>query len=433
MSVQHEQVALPPTIGSGKRSFAEAILRRILRRLECGQLVVETPDGERLVFNGKHPGPLARLAIHRWRSIWRLATGCDVGFAEAYLAGDWSTPNLDALFKLACANNIAEPTWLHRVLGAGRKIRHALNRNTRRGSRRNISAHYDLGNDFYRQWLDAGMSYSSALFSATDQTLEEAQTAKLDRIIDLLDVSGRERILEIGCGWGSLAERMLERTDCTLIGLTLSIEQLKWAEKRLKDRDLLDRCELRLQDYRDVSGEYDRIVSIEMLEAVGEAYWPRYFEVLRGRLARDGIAVIQVITIDEDLFEGYRRRPDFIQNHIFPGGMLPTVRIIEQQAAKAGLRIVAREAFGDSYAQTLDAWQRRFQKSWPLLQNMGFDERFKRTWEYYLAYCQAGFETRALNVGLFKLVREPGLPGSSDARPGAKPRRRAAPPEKVAR
>jgi cyclopropane-fatty-acyl-phospholipid synthase len=404
MSLQQER-AVAPSIATGKRPFAEAILRRTLRRLRCGQLIVKTPTGERLVFNGTRPGPQARLTIHRWRCIWRLATGCDVGFADAYLAGDWSTPNLNALFKLASANNIAEPTWLHRFLGIGRKLRHTLNRNTKRGSRRNISAHYDLGNDFYQLWLDAGMSYSSALFSLSNQTLDEAQNAKLDLILELLDLSGREQVLEIGCGWGSLAERMLERTDCTLIGLTLSTEQLAWAEQRLDRRGLMNRCELRLQDYRDVSGEFDRIVSIEMLEAVGEAYWPKYFEILRGRLRPDGVAVIQVITINEGLFEGYRRRPDFIQNRIFPGGMLPTVRIMEEEAAKAGLRIVARQAFGDSYAQTLNEWQRRFQKSYPHLASMGFDERFKRTWEYYLAYCQVGFETRALDVGLFKLVR----------------------------
>jgi cyclopropane-fatty-acyl-phospholipid synthase len=405
MSVQQEQ-AVTPSVASGKRSLAETVLRRILQRLACGQLIVETPVGERLVFNGAHPGPHARLTIHRWRCIWRFATGSDVGFAEAYRAGEWSSPNLNALFNLACANdNIVEPTWFHSLLGCGRRIQHALNRNTRRGSRRNISAHYDLGNDFYRQWLDAGMSYSSALFSSTGQTLDEAQNAKLDRILDLLDMAGRERVLEIGFGWGSLAERMLDRSECTLTGLTLSTEQMAWATRRLNHCGLLDRCDLRLQDYRDVSGEFDRIVSIEMLEAVGAEYWPKYFEILQGRLRSGGIAVIQVITIDECLFEAYRRRPDFIQNYIFPGGMLPTTRIVEKEATKAGLQVVTREFFGDSYARTLDEWQRRFQKSWSRLEGMGFDERFKRTWEYYLAYCQAGFETRALNVGLYKLAR----------------------------
>ena len=388
------------------RSLTEALLRRMLRGLACGQLVVDTPAGDRLVFDGDRPGPQARLTINSWRCIWRLATDGDIGFAEAYRAGEWSSPNLASLLRFASASEAAsEPLRPLRMLRLWLKLRHALNRNSRRGSRRNITAHYDLGNDFYQHWLDAGMSYSSALFSSIDQTLEEAQDAKLDRVIDMLDLSRGETVLEIGCGWGGLAERLMDRHDCAVTGVTLSAEQLAFAQQRLGHHAQSGRVDLRLQDYRDVRGVFDRIVSIEMLEAVGEAYWPTYFEKLRNSMSPGGSAVLQVITIDDARFENYRRRPDFIQKCIFPGGMLPTTGIIEREIAKAGLRIVANDFFGESYARTLEEWRLRFQKAWPEIKALGFDDRFNRTWEYYLAYCQVGFEARALNVGLYKVAR----------------------------
>ncbi|MCX7310569.1 MAG: cyclopropane-fatty-acyl-phospholipid synthase family protein [Hyphomicrobiales bacterium] len=406
MSVQNDQAATRLVHSDRRplsRALSEAFLRRTLRGLAFGQLTVDTPAGERLVFDGQKPGIQARLVIHNWRFLLRLAVSADVGFAEGYIAGEWSSPNLTALIRFADENEAAltsldQPRpWL--------KLRHWLNRNTRRGSRRNIAAHYDLGNSFYGQWLDAGMSYSSAMYSSAVQSLEDAQNEKLDRVIDLLGVSGGERVLEIGCGWGGLAERMLERRYCTVTGLTLSSEQLAFVRKRFDDRGLLGRGEVRLQDYRDVGGQFDRIVSIEMLEAVGESYWPKYFQTLWDRLVPGGAAVLQVITIDDARFHLYRRRPDFIQKYIFPGGMLPTVSIIGEQAARAGLRLVSSELFGASYARTLEEWQRRFQANWPRIQELGFDERFKRTWDYYISYCQSGFETGALDVGLYKLVR----------------------------
>jgi cyclopropane-fatty-acyl-phospholipid synthase len=386
------------------RSLTEALLRRMLRRLDCGQLVVDTPAGERLVFDGDRPGLQARLTIHSWRCLWRLATGGDIGFAEAYRAGEWSSPNLAAMLKFACHNKAAtEPLRSLHVPRFCLKLRHALNRNTLRGSRRNIAVHYDLGNKFYKQWLDAGMTYSSGLFSSADQTLEEAQDAKLDRVVDMLGLAGGETVLEIGCGWGGLAERVLDRHDCAVTGVTLSAEQLAFAQRRLRNHTQSGRCDLRLQDYRNVRGAFDRIVSIEMLEAVGEAYWSTYFEKLRDSLRLGGAAVLQVITINEDRFENYRRRPDFIQKYIFPGGMLPTTQIIEREIAKAGLRLVANEFFGESYARTLEEWRLRFQSAWTAIEGLGFDECFKRTWEYYLAYCEVGFEVGALNVGLYKV------------------------------
>jgi cyclopropane-fatty-acyl-phospholipid synthase len=374
--------------------------------LDCGELIIDTQGGRSFVLCGSRPGPQARLAIHSWRVFGRLLSGGNIGFAEAYMAGEWSSPNLISLLMLLCCNrSMAERIAPFRIPRLGLRLRHALNRNTRRGSRRNIAAHYDLGNEFYEHWLDASMTYSTGLFSDAGQSLETAQEAKLERVLDLLEPCDGDRVLEIGCGWGSFAERLLEMRACTITGVTLSTEQLEYAQRRLGDDIASGRCDLRLQDYRDVSGTFDRIVSIEMLEAVGAAYWPTYFAKLRDTLRPGGTAILQVITIDESRFENYRRRPDFIQKYIFPGGMLPTKQIIESQALQVGLKVIAREFFGDSYARTLEQWNARFRGAWPKINMLGFDERFRRMWEYYLAYCQVGFDIHALDVGLYKIVR----------------------------
>ena len=407
MSAQRHQAATRPYRSEQlprSRSIFVALMRRMLRRLEYGRLLIEAPSGEHLVIEGRRPGAHAQVTVHSWRFLWRLITRGDMGFAESYIAGEWSSPRLGMLMTFALQNATAvEP-----VLPGSRiilKLRHALNRNTKWGSRRNIAAHYDLGNEFYAQWLDASMSYSSGLFSAAGQTLEESQEAKFKRVFDLLEVTGGERVLEIGCGWGGLAERLISRYRCNVTGITLSARQLEFARERLRHGDMLQYGDLRLQDYRDVRGSYDRIVSIEMLEAVGAAYWSTYFKQLRENLQPGGVAVLQVITIDEERFEAYRRQPDFIQRYIFPGGMLPTKRIVEQELVTAGLTLVATERFGESYARTLVHWQRYFQEAWPAIERLGFDQCFKRTWEYYLAYCQAGFEAQAVDVGLYKIRR----------------------------
>lgn len=409
MSMQRQEAAtrsINPQLSLNSSSIAKLFLRRIVGDLECGELVIETPAGDRLVFSGRRSGPQAKVTIHSWRCIWRLASSWDIGFSEAYSDGEWSSSNLVALLKLASYNSaLAEPPKFLRRPRFWLRLRHAMNRNTRRGSRRNIAAHYDLGNEFYQRWLDPGMTYSAGLFSSVDQTLEQAQDAKLNRVLSLLDLAGGVKVLEIGCGWGSLAERIMERHDCSVTAVTLSREQLAYTDNRLRGRSLDGRSDIRLQDYRDVRGTFDRVVSIEMLEAVGEAYWPAYFQNLSDRLRPGGVGVLQVITIAEDRFEDYRGRPDFIQKYIFPGGMLPTTKVVEREAAKAGLKLVAKEFFGDSYARTLEEWRRRFLESWPAIEALGFDERFKRTWEYYLAYSQAGFETGDINVGLYKVAR----------------------------
>jgi cyclopropane-fatty-acyl-phospholipid synthase len=286
---------------------------------------------------------------------------------------------------------------------ARNRVMHRRQENTRRGSRRNIAAHYDLGNAFYGQWLDRGMNYSSALHTA-DETLEAAQEAKLDRIAELLGLSGGERVLEIGCGWGALAERLVRRHGCNVTGITLSSEQLAYAENRLAREIENGSVDLRLLDYRDVEGRFDGIASIEMFEAVGERYWPSYFAKLRSTLAAGGAAVLQIITIDESRFAAYRNRPDFIQRFIFPGGMLPTAAIIEREAASVGLKVVQRESLGASYVRTLREWRSRFLRSWPKIEALGFDQRFRRMWTYYLTYCEVGFGHGAIDVTVFKLA-----------------------------
>ncbi|MDM0111150.1 cyclopropane-fatty-acyl-phospholipid synthase family protein [Variovorax sp. J22R133] len=377
----------------------------LLRKVTHGTLSVELPDGATLEGRGKADEPSVSIQLHRWRPLLRLLLRGDLGFAESYRDGDWSTPDLTALLAFGLRN---EASW-GRTLDAslpfgwlGRAF-HATRANTRRGSRENISFHYDMGNDFYAHWLDADLIYSSGLYATGQETLEQAQAAKLARIMDLLDLKAPAKVLEIGCGWGALALALAQGHDAHVTGLTLSSEQLAHARQRVEACGLQERVELRLQDYRDVEGQYDRIVSIEMLEAVGERYWPTYFDTLRERLSPDGLAVLQVITIAQESFEHYRHNTDFIQRFIFPGGMLPSVAAMHEQAARAGLVMEQAQSFGPGYAATLAEWRHRFLRAWPAIRGLGFDADFRRLWEYYLCYCEAGFRTGRVDVGLFTL------------------------------
>ncbi len=382
------------------------VLRRYLAAADVGSLTVILPSGLAVTRRGSRPGPDAVLVIRRWRALLRMVLGGSLGLARAYMDDDCRTPDVRALLDFGMRN---EAALLKSDSGARRtriveRLRLLRRANTRRGSRRNIAAHYDLGNAFYAYWLDSGMNYSSALFADDRQSLEDAQDAKLKRVIDFLAVGPGQSVLEIGCGWGPLAERLTAENRCQVTGLTLSAEQLAFARRRLGWQAREGTWDLRLQDYRDVEGRFDRVVSIEMIEAVGEQYWSTYFGKLRTSLTDTGVAVLQAITIAEERFANYRRRPDFIQRYIFPGGMLPTLDIIRREAARAGLRIVEREAFGASYAKTLAEWRRRFLRAWPEIEALGFDGRFKRMWEYYLSYCEVGFAAGAIDVSLLKLV-----------------------------
>jgi cyclopropane-fatty-acyl-phospholipid synthase len=396
----------PPLFAPGVL-LGRLLLTKLLKRIAVGRLTVRSPSGEEISAQGPAPGPEAVLLLHDWKVLRQLLLGGDIGFAEAYLDGYWSSPDLPTLIELAALNqdalgNAVTGSLVMRVMS---RLRHGRHANTRRGSRRNIVSHYDLGNDFYGAWLDESMSYSSAIYNAEGESLESAQVRKQDRIIEMLALHGGESVLEIGCGWGGLAEQLLREADVTLTGLTLSPAQLAYAQERLAGPVTAGRADLRLQDYRDVGGRYDRVVSIEMLEAVGAEYWPIYFRCLQECLKPGGVAVLQVISIAERKFAAYRATPDFIQMYVFPGGMLPTVTIMRDEIARAGLVLESFEPLGMSYARTLAEWRQRFHAAWPRLRQSGLDEVFGRKWDYYLAYCEAGFRARAIDVGLYRITR----------------------------
>jgi cyclopropane-fatty-acyl-phospholipid synthase len=379
----------------------------IMRRMRIGELVIVLPGGERHRQRGDLPGPSAEIRFHRRRVVRRFLLGGATGFAESYIDGDWSSPDLPRLLELLALNEAAfaeayyGKPWF-RVLD---RLRHALRSNTRRGSRRNIHAHYDLGNAFYRAWLDETMSYSAAIFDDPAADLAEAQRRKLRRVVEQLGPRPGDHVLEIGCGWGSFAEIAAKEFGVRVTGITISRAQHEFAQRRVFEEGLADRVEIRLCDYRDVTGRFDHVASIEMFEAVGERYWPVFFGKLREVLAAGGRTALQVITIHERNFESYRRAPDFIQKYIFPGGMLPSRPILRRLATDHGFALADEHRFGACYARTLAEWNRRFQAVWPSLRPHGFDERFKRIWEYYLAYCEAGFRTDNIDVVQLSLAR----------------------------
>jgi len=381
---------------------AHAVLA-LLHRLQVGRLTFVTPGGRTLQFGAGEPHATMRLA--NWNVCAASLSKGDIGFAESWIAGDWQSDSLPELLTLLVANRevIDRALYGHWWGSALYRLRHLFNRNSRRGSRRNIHAHYDLGNPFYEVWLDPSMTYSSALFGADPaRSLPAAQDAKYRRILDQLALPAGARVLEVGCGWGGFAE-LAARDGLHVTGLTLSTEQHAWATKRLADAGLSDRARFLLQDYRDERGRYDAVVSIEMFEAVGESYWSGYFDTVCRSLVPGGRAVIQTITIDDALFDRYRKSTDFIQQYIFPGGMLPSPSAFEAGARRAGLSVSDAFRFGSDYARTLQRWRESFMAQLPRITAQGFDTRFARTWEFYLAYCEAGFAQRSTDVVQFTL------------------------------
>ncbi|HEY0329791.1 MAG TPA: cyclopropane-fatty-acyl-phospholipid synthase family protein [Rhodopseudomonas sp.] len=369
-------------------------------KLRRGTLDVTLPDGRTVRLGGLEPGPDAAMTLYGYGFASRLLNGGDIGIAEAYLHREWDTPDLTQFLYLFCVNHELIQAMLgdNPLMRLVQGVRHWFNRNTRRQARRNIYAHYDIGNAFYSAWLDPSMTYSSALYEEHTTDLTAAQHNKYRRLAEAIDLKPGHRLLEIGCGWGGFAEYAAKHFDVHVVGLTISREQRDFATRRIRDAGLADRVEIRLQDYRDERGHYDRIASIEMIEAVGEEFWPKYFSQLRDRLLPGGLVGIQAITIQDKFFQAYRREVDFIQRYVFPGGMLPSPQVLQSLGEKFGVPVIRERIFGQDYAKTLAIWRDNFRAAWPHLTPLGFDERFRRLWEYYLAYCEAGFLSGNIDV-----------------------------------
>lgn len=387
---------------------AMKILSLLLRNVKFGQIQLALPDGEILTFGRKSPDGPAVLKVHNMAFFNRTLRHGAMGFAESYMDGEWSSPDPAKLLILLNSNM----TMLQQSIGKNRftqwinRIIHILRPNTREGAKRNIHAHYDLGNEFYALWLDATMTYSSALFRDSQQTLRDAQNEKYRALAASTDIGPDDHVLEIGCGWGGFAEFAAREIGCKVTGITISNEQLAFAKNRIAMAGLQDKVDFKFCDYRDLTEKYDRIVSIEMFEAVGESYWPTYFDQVHACLKPGGKAGLQIITIAKERFDSYRKKTDFIQRYIFPGGMLPSPERLDGEFANADLKLVAREDFAADYARTLAEWRHRFLEVWPEVQALGFDARFRNMWEYYLAYCEAGFTTRSIDVSHFTLMRD---------------------------
>lgn len=375
---------------------------------EIGSLTVTLPSGQVVRIEGVSPGPHGHLIVNDFRFVGRVLASADIGFGEGYMAGEWDTPNLSLLLQAFTLNfdRLAGLATGNRLMSVVHFLTHLFNANSRKGSRRNIYAHYDLGNAFYSKWLDTSMTYSAAKYEYPGQELAEAQKAKYARLAHDLNLQSGHSVLEVGCGWGGFTEFAAKEVGARVTAVTISPAQHEYARKRLFDLGLADRADIQLKDYRDVTGSFDRVASIEMFEAVGEAYWPVFFAKLRDVLAPGGRAGLQIITIRDDLFSIYRKRSDFMRKYIFPGGMLAGERQLRQQTDLAGLGWNSITRFGLDYADTLAAWAHRFETAWDEICPLGFDERFRRLWRFYLSYCEAGFRSARTDVVQLSLSRQ---------------------------
>jgi cyclopropane-fatty-acyl-phospholipid synthase len=388
-------------------SISAYLLSRLTLGLEAGSIMFIMPDGRELHCRGQREGADAVMRFHSYAGIFRLCFGGYIGLGEGYVAGDWSTPSLRTVFQFGLANQESlekrrSGKVAVRLLSKVLRIVHS---NSMSGSRRNIAYHYDLGNAFYERWLDPSMTYSSGIFGTETTLLEEAQAAKYRRIVESLNIESHHRILEIGCGWGGFAEFVARETGASVTAITVSQEQYDYTVNRIARAGLQDQVDIQLKDYRALSGQYDRVVSIEMLEAVGETYWPGYFRIVNESLTEDGQAIIQVITVADERFDYYRSESDFVQRHIFPGGMLLSPGEMDRQSQAAGMVVKDAFFFGSSYGCTLDHWYDRFSGNWSHIETLGFDDRFCRLWSYYLNYTAAGFHAGTIDVGQFLLTK----------------------------
>ncbi|MEO7224103.1 MAG: cyclopropane-fatty-acyl-phospholipid synthase family protein [Devosia sp.] len=395
-----------PTLWTHLTSTVAAFfVERLIGRPKVGSVTITFPNGSTRTYGKPDTGEHPKLLVRNFSMIPETLRRGTIGFAHAYMRGDVEVEDLTSLFRYFLQNrSVFQPEgagWFGR---AAQDIAYHLGRaNTVDGSKENISEHYDLGNAFYAEWLDPTMTYSSALFAdLKNQSLEEAQRAKYHRVADMAGVKAGDRVLEIGCGWGGFAETIAKDYGAHLYGITLSKEQLAFAQARIEAQGLDNLATFHFEDYRHTSGQFDHIGSIEMIEAVGEENWPGYFKTLADRLKAGGTAAIQAITISEFDFEGYRSSPDFIQRYIFPGGMLLTQKAMDEQAKAVGLILENVDTFRHSYAETLRRWRERFLERWHIIKAMGFDETFRRKWVYYLSYCEAGFDEGSIDVGIYQ-------------------------------
>jgi len=385
---------------SGSTAAFRSALGLLARNWTVGKLTFVLPNGKELAIVGAEPGPSGRLVVRDYAFMNRVLSAGDIGFAEGFMAQEWDTPDMAALL---CAFSLNFDKIERLALGAPlmwvlNRILHVFRDNSRAGAKKNIHAHYDLGNAFYSRWLDATMTYSAARYAHEGQDLAEAQQNKYRLLTQQMGLEPHHHVLEIGCGWGGFAEYAAKTVGAQVTAITISKEQYDFAAKRIFDQGLAERAEIRMVDYRDVDGTYDRVASIEMFEAVGEKYWPSYFGKIAEVLKPGGRAGLQIITIKDEFFESYRRRADFIQRYIFPGGMLISEARLRKETAAAGLGWRDISRFGQDYADTLAEWTQRFEAAWPDIRQSGFDERFRRLWRFYLAYCEAGFRTERTDV-----------------------------------
>lgn len=383
------------------------VIRSALHHIGVGSLKITFPNGHSEIFKGHVEGPNAALNVRNQNIFLRVIKNGEIGFAEAYMDGDWDTPDLLELLDLMVANtdSLRKQIRSNVFFKSLEKIRHWFNSNTKRQAKKNISYHYDLGNDFYKLWLDESMTYSAGIFSNPDDTLAKSQHQKYASVCDRTNIKPDDSILEIGCGWGGFAEFAAKERGAKITALTISQEQHDFAKKRMFEAGLNERVQIVLRDYRDETGLYDGIASIEMFEAVGEKHWPDYFGTVHQRLKPNALATIQTITIRDDLYHTYRSKVDFIQKYIFPGGMLPSLSIFKEQSQTANLIVRDTMTFGQGYSETLRLWFKRFNAEWPQIQDMGFDDRFRRMWNFYLAACAANFRYGTTDVAQVTLAR----------------------------
>jgi cyclopropane-fatty-acyl-phospholipid synthase len=384
-----------------------ATAKRLLPAEFRGSLELTLPSGQMVVLGGQNPGERADLTLRNFSVIWASIRRAQLGFFERYLAGDIESRDPTAFFRFYLQNRKGLDQASSGVFFSSifDKLWHKKRDNNKGGAKDNIAAHYDLGNEFYKLWLGDTMTYSSAIFDGKANSLEAAQRLKYMQVLDAAEVRAGSSVLEIGCGWGGFAEEAAKR-GATVHGITLSKEQLAYAQERLKNANLNHKAQMYFEDYRDAKGQFDAIASIEMIEAVGEPHWPTYFKTLFDRLKPGGVAAVQGITMLEENFEPYRKGVDFIQRYVFPGGMVLTKDIMREQSEKAGLLLEKMDCFGKSYAETLRQWRARFEAAWPKIMPLGFDERFRKLWTLYLCYCEAGFEEGVIDVGIYK-IRKP--------------------------